>query len=149
MPALCVSFLDSSLLTNMDLYLNILQSVQLPFALIPLIKFVGSKKIMGDFALSKYHIWFASGFGTFMFFSNFIQIFGTLELTQFYVFVPVMFLTIVYLSLIITAIQEPLSPLKKITKEELEDHEYDKIIIEGGDTLSETVTSEASDKAAK
>ena len=53
-PAFLVSFLSPDTLTGMDNYLNILQSIQLPFALVPLIKFVGSKKIMGDFAVSTF-----------------------------------------------------------------------------------------------
>ena len=53
-PALLISFVNASILTSFDTYLNILQSVQLPFALVPLIKFVGSPKIMGDFVLPKW-----------------------------------------------------------------------------------------------
>ena len=53
-PALGITVLNRDQLTGMDIYLNILQSVQLPFALIPLIKFVGSPKIMGSFALPKW-----------------------------------------------------------------------------------------------
>lgn len=53
-PALGITVLNRNQLTGMDMYLNILQSVQLPFALIPLIKFVGSPKIMGSFALPKW-----------------------------------------------------------------------------------------------
>ena len=42
-PALTVCFLDAENLTNLDNILNVLQAVLLPFALIPLLKFVGSE----------------------------------------------------------------------------------------------------------
>ena len=63
------------MLTSLDTYLNILQSVQLPFALVPLIKFVASPKIMGEFVLPKWQIYFASTFGVFLFTMNFVIIF--------------------------------------------------------------------------
>lgn len=51
-PSIIVLFYKQKQLTNMDTGLNILQSFQLPFALVPLIKFASSKKIMGIFAIS-------------------------------------------------------------------------------------------------
>ena len=51
-----ISFVSPDTITGMDEYLNILQTLQLPFALVPLIKFVGNKKIMGDFAIPKWQI---------------------------------------------------------------------------------------------
>ena len=69
-PALGVMILNEDQLPGMDIYLNILQSVQLPFALIPLIKFVGCPKIMGSFALPKWQIVFASLFGLCLFAMN-------------------------------------------------------------------------------
>ena len=74
-PALMVSFLGSQTLTQMDNFLNILQSVQLPFALVPLIKFVGNKKVMATFALPRSQIIFASIFGVFLFTLNFFVVF--------------------------------------------------------------------------
>lgn len=53
-PAIIVTFLNDDSLLNMDTALNILQSIQLPFALVPLIKFVSNEKIMGIFAISKF-----------------------------------------------------------------------------------------------
>jgi NRAMP (natural resistance-associated macrophage protein)-like metal ion transporter len=53
-PAIIVTFLNQDSLLGMDTILNILQSVQLPFALVPLIKFVSNKKIMGMFAISRF-----------------------------------------------------------------------------------------------
>ena len=74
-PALVVTFMDGTSLTDMDTYLNILQCVQLPFALIPLIKFVGNEKVMGEFALSRYFTGLASTVGVFLFCLNFYVIF--------------------------------------------------------------------------
>ena len=74
-PALIVSFLSTTMLDDMDTYLNILQSVQLPFALIPLVKFSCDQKVMGQFALTKCETYFASIFGVFLFILNFFVIF--------------------------------------------------------------------------
>jgi natural resistance-associated macrophage protein 2 len=52
-PALAVSFLGSNELNVLDNWLNILQSVQLPFALLPLVKFAHDKNIMREFAIGK------------------------------------------------------------------------------------------------
>ena len=51
LPALGVVFISD--FDSVDTYLNMLQFIQLPFALIPLIKFSSSTRIMGRFALSK------------------------------------------------------------------------------------------------
>jgi len=45
LPALAVAFMQD--FDDVDTYLNILQNIQLPFALVPLIKFTSSDKIMG------------------------------------------------------------------------------------------------------
>lgn len=116
-PALLVSFLSPDTLTGMDNYLNILQSIQLPFALVPLIKFVGSKKIMGDFAVSKCQIIGATCFGVGLFLTNFVIIFQDFTWDWQHI-VPTALLTIVYLALITVAIFEPIRDLKKMTKEE-------------------------------
>ena len=52
-PALLIIQAMEDRFTDISLYLNILQSIQLPFALIPLLKFVGSPSLMGDFTLGK------------------------------------------------------------------------------------------------
>ena len=74
-PALGVTLLSDETLTDMDTYLNILQSVQLPFALIPLIKFACDEKIMKEFALPKCQSIFAAAFGFMLFAFNFVVIF--------------------------------------------------------------------------
>ena len=50
-PAICVTFFNNTALDSMDNALNILQSVQLPFALVPLIKFACDHQILGLFTL--------------------------------------------------------------------------------------------------
>ena len=114
----------------MDSYLNILQSIQLPFALVPLLKFVGSEKIMGQFAVSKGQIWFASTFGTFLFLMNFVIIFLDATFDQWWKWALVVLFTVVYIAFIMIAILEPIKPLRKQTKAEMEDHEFDRIIVE-------------------
>jgi len=52
-PALLVSVAtgsDTSLFNNINEYLNILQSVQLPFAMLPVLHFAASKRLLGRFA---------------------------------------------------------------------------------------------------
>jgi len=53
-PAICVTFFQEAALDSMDNALNILQSVQLPFALVPLIKFACDRQILGLFTLPKW-----------------------------------------------------------------------------------------------
>ena len=75
-PALGVTLLNLESVTKLDTYLNVLQSIQLPFALVPLLKFVSSPKIMGtDFAIPKVYLIFASIFGLLLFLMNFIIMF--------------------------------------------------------------------------
>lgn len=52
LPALSVSFMDGYF-DKLDNYLNILQSVMLPFAMVPLLMFVSRRNIMGQFAISR------------------------------------------------------------------------------------------------
>ena len=54
-PALVVALLQSSFvgMNNLSQSLNVLQSVQLPFALIPLLHFCGQPAVMGDWAVGK------------------------------------------------------------------------------------------------
>ena len=54
-PALLVAVStgsDTSLFNNINEYLNVLQSVQLPFAMLPVLHFAANKKVMGRFASS-------------------------------------------------------------------------------------------------
>ena len=145
-PALMISFLDPGTLTSMDTYLNILQSVQLPFALVPLIKFVGSPKIMGDFVLPKWQIYFASTFGVFLFTMNFVIIFLEAKFEDWRPVLLIVAVSIIYIAFIVQSILEPLSPLKKMTKAEMEDHEYDRIIID--DDFSESFDSQTRHNSA-
>ena len=70
LPALSVAFIHNY--SELDTALNILQSIQLPFALIPLIKFTSSEKIMGSFANKKWVTYLAIFFGILLFIANVI-----------------------------------------------------------------------------
>jgi len=62
-PSLIVAISFTSNLDTMNEWLNVQQSVQLPFALIPLLVFNCNKRIMGDFRLSGWKeivLWIAS-----------------------------------------------------------------------------------------
>lgn len=68
LPALGVAFIQD--FDEVDTYLNILQSIQLPFALIPLIKFTSSPKVMGRFTNNKCAMYFAIIMGVILFLIN-------------------------------------------------------------------------------
>lgn len=133
LPALVVTFLNKDNLTNMDNLLNILQSVILPFALVPLLKFIGHDKVMGDFAIKGWAWYFASLFGVCLFSFNFVVLFtdvpGNLPWWN-YLLIGIA--VILYMGFLMKAMCEPVGDLKPITKEEEDDHEYDRILIHDG-----------------
>jgi natural resistance-associated macrophage protein len=53
-PTVIVAILFTSDLDKLDQFLNILQSINLPFALLPLLTFCSSRALLGDYALSKH-----------------------------------------------------------------------------------------------
>ena len=85
---------------------------------------------MGIFALPKWEIWFASIFGILLFSMNFIIIFMEADFDSWRPIALICIISIIYLSFIISTVMEPLKDLKKMTKAEMEDHEYERIIIE-------------------
>jgi len=117
-PALGVIFINQNnqdAFDQLDNWLNILQSVQLPFALIPTIKFAASQKILGEFAMSKCQVYFASTFGFLLFIMNFVIVFSQSEFSAWWQVVVVVVFVLLYLGFIALAIYEPLTPLKRIT----------------------------------
>jgi hypothetical protein len=110
-PALTVVFMNADNLTNLDNILNVSQAVLLPFALIPLLKFVGSKKVMGDFALEGGQLWFAIVFGTVMYVLNFCVLFINAGSWEFAQWLLVLITTAVYIYLQVVAIREPITDL--------------------------------------
>merc|ERR1712032_706153 len=62
-PSLVIAIAAQQELDELDEWLNVQQSVQLPFALLPLLFFNCNPRVMGDFALGKYweaFFWLAS-----------------------------------------------------------------------------------------
>nr|ACE80695.1 natural resistance-associated macrophage protein isotype II [Perkinsus marinus] len=59
-PALAIALVESEVsgMNGINAWLNILQSIQLPFALLPLLHYAMSKKVMGTFALNR---WWSAG----------------------------------------------------------------------------------------
>lgn len=51
-PTILVAWYAVHSMHSLNTWLNVLQSVQLPFALIPVLQFTNSRRIMGDFANS-------------------------------------------------------------------------------------------------
>mmetsp|Transcript_2304 Transcript_2304/g.3942 ORF Transcript_2304/g.3942 Transcript_2304/m.3942 type:complete len:208 (-) Transcript_2304:123-746(-) len=128
-PALCIAFLNEDSLTNMDSYLNVLQSIQLPFALIPLIKFGASEKIMGQFKMSRLSTVFASIFGVVLFLMNFVIIYMGSDGFSLTAMSIIGVVSVVYVIFNIIVIVEPIKKLKKISKEELEDKEFKRVSV--------------------
>ena len=71
-PAMAVAFVQN--FDKADTILNIIQAIQLPFALIPLIKFSSNPLIMGRFANSKCVMYFLIIMGLFLFGINFYNL---------------------------------------------------------------------------
>ena len=119
-PAVAVAVLSSAnagLADTLDQYLNILQSVQLPFAVLPLLRFTSSTAIMGDFASNRWLC--ASGWALSLLFivANFYLI-GTFisapqspipHQTWFYVVVTVV--AVLYVAFILYLVWEDLQQL--------------------------------------
>jgi len=86
----------------------------LPFAVAPLLKFVGSTEIMGSNAVPFWKIVIYSIISFVMFSMNFIMIYkqNALE-TTWLLLGPFTFL-VLYASFVITLIREPISPLRKL-----------------------------------
>ena len=72
-PALAISFLGPAYLAKLNNWLNILQSVQLPFALVPLVKFAHDQNVIREFAIGKTQYYVATGFGIALFISNLLS----------------------------------------------------------------------------
>ena len=86
----------------------------LPFAVAPLLKFVGSKEIMGENAVPFWKIVMYAIISFVMFLTNFIMIYKQNALkTTWLLLAPITFL-ILYASFVIILIREPIKPLKKI-----------------------------------
>jgi hypothetical protein len=97
--------------------------------LVPTIKFACSKNIMGEFALSTNHLVFATAAGTLLFLMNFVIIFITTPFTEWWEYAAIGAFALVYIVFIFMAITEKTKPLRNITKEELEDHEYERLTV--------------------
>ena len=129
-PALCVAFFDQNSMIGLDTILNIIQSIQLPFALVPTIKFASSPDIMKEFAIPRWQWLPASAFGTGLFLMNFVLIFQKDTDFQWYHHVMIVVASLFYFFVIVKAILEPTTPLSPITQEDLDNHEYDQIEVE-------------------
>lgn len=81
---------------------------------------------MGPFALPKWQIVIASIFGVLLFFMNFFILLQG-ENIEWYLILILVIVSLIYVYMIIKAIIEPSSELLKMTKEEMDDHEYDQV----------------------
>lgn len=98
--------------------INVMQCILLPCALIPTLKFVGSSKIMSEFALKGTPYIVAVTFGVLLFGMNFVLLFSdhfeALHNNWILVLVP----TVLYVWFLYKTISEPLSELAPLTIEE-------------------------------
>ena len=94
--------------------MNVLQSVQLPFALVPLIKFVGSDLIMKEFAISPCSFWFATLFGVALFALNFYTVFAG-NSYEWWQILLIIIASLLYFALIYMVIREEVKPLRELT----------------------------------
>ena len=113
LPALVVAFISE--FDEVDTYLNILQSVQLPFALIPLIKFTSSPKIMSaNFANSTRFMYLAAGLGCLLFLINAV---GLIPIGgPWYLYLLVFSLGSIYVALLVLIIRVPVQDLTPISE---------------------------------
>ena len=61
---------------------------------------------------------------------NFVIIFMEAQFEDWKPVAAIVLVSIIYIAFIVQSILEPLTNLKKMTKAELEDHEYERIIID-------------------
>lgn len=119
LPALSVSFMDK--FDEMDTYLNILQSIQLPFAMIPLLVFASSPKIMGQFAIPLHLIVLSIALASLLIMLNMIDMFMDLETTLQYILMTLA--AIIYLGICAFILTRDISKLEEapeLTQEEKE-----------------------------
>jgi len=75
-PALIILLIFNEQYNSLDDNLNILQSIQLPFAIIPLVTIASNKKIMGeDFVLSKFYSYLIWTIGIILMILNMYQLY--------------------------------------------------------------------------
>ncbi|EGR29313.1 nramp family mn2+ fe2+ transporter, putative [Ichthyophthirius multifiliis] len=76
-PSFIIAFWDEN--SDYNDYLNVLQAIQLPFAIIPLLKFNSSEQIMGkEFLIGKYQMWLLIGFSVGIVGMNYVNAFISL-----------------------------------------------------------------------
>mmetsp|Transcript_5161 Transcript_5161/g.7938 ORF Transcript_5161/g.7938 Transcript_5161/m.7938 type:complete len:110 (-) Transcript_5161:140-469(-) len=84
---------------------------------------------MGSFAMKPASIFFGSIFGFLLFMMNFVIIFTTTDNYTPGIIIGIGLFALVYIGFIIKIIREPVTNLKKLTKEDIEDHEYKRVVI--------------------
>ncbi|CDW81910.1 nramp family mn2+ fe2+ transporters containing protein [Stylonychia lemnae] len=133
LPALAVAFIQD--FDDVDTYLNILQSIQLPFALIPLLKFTSSPKVMGKFSNGKCPMYFSVIMACFLFAIN---VYNLIPIgVAGWIYAPFAIGFALYLTLIIIVIRTPIYQLKDL-EEEYDDDQIAKITIADYETASKS-----------
>jgi len=112
----------------------------LPFALAPLIKFCYSSEIIDEFVISQCQFVCATAFGALLYFTNFFVVFTSVTLNVWWHWVLLIIGSLIYIGLILIIIIEPIKPLRKMTKAEINDHEYEQLIVEETDRKDTSVT---------
>ncbi|EGR27733.1 natural resistance associated macrophage protein, putative [Ichthyophthirius multifiliis] len=100
-PSILIAFLGDS---NQDFnnYLNVLQAIQLPFAIIPLLKLSYNKQIMGNFTIGKIEITLLSILSAIIIGVNYyIQVPDSIDWSQFQVYIVIIVMALYFLFMVI------------------------------------------------
>jgi len=127
LPALSVALLNVEYFDQVDTALNVIQSIQLPFALLPLITFTSTSLVMGKFKNSKTMTVAATVMGIVLVLLNIIGLFP--RDSAWWVYVVVCVGLVGYFSLLYIVFRAPVTRLKKWNPEEEEEQLNDKQII--------------------
>mmetsp|Transcript_21484 Transcript_21484/g.15676 ORF Transcript_21484/g.15676 Transcript_21484/m.15676 type:complete len:166 (+) Transcript_21484:830-1327(+) len=127
LPALIVALLDEQAIDEVDNILNVVQSIQLPFALTPLVKFTATSLVMGMFANSKLMTVVAAGLGIMLVIMNIVGLFPTDS--EWWVYVLVVAGLIIYFGLLFIVVRAPVTQLPPHKPEEEEEQLNDRQVI--------------------
>ena len=105
--------------------------------MVPVLKFIGNPLIMKEFSINGFPFLFAAFFGIGLFSMNFALIFlDDTSGVEWYSWLIIAVLIIAYVLILYKLIREPISELIPLTKEEIEDHEYEQIVVDDTDSMS-------------
>lgn len=100
----------------------------LPFAVVPLLKFAGSERIMGPFVLPRWQIILSAIVSVMMFSMNFVMMFLQNTISSRLAIGSVVLFLVLYFSFVLILIAEPIRPLKPLGVSDRAEH--DQVIVD-------------------